>query len=142
MITGEAHGVVLEGLALLEAVAKSAQPGGSWYREGRDVATRMPLLTPAEMAELHPDQHEDWVFTAATSADASYIVAQHPARVLAQLAGRRRIIERHRPVAVVGVLNPTPAAYICRRCTLADWPCDDYLDAAADLLPTEGSPPS
>jgi hypothetical protein len=55
----------------------------------------------------------------------------------AVMRGRRRIIERHAPI-------DTPAGEFCRSCPMGlgdgsgrfrDWPCDEYRDAAADLLP-------
>lgn len=138
MTPDEQHAAVLGGLNEQEQLARAAQPGGAWYREGRSVNTTMPLLSPAEMAALHPDEFEDWVFNAATTADAAHIVNQQPARVLAQLAGRRRIVERHAPVIL------TDGAAYCRRCPDLDhpdwseaWPCDDYRDAGADLLPPD-----
>ncbi len=132
MTPAELHAAVLADLADLETLAAAAQPGGAWYREGRDVATTMPLLSPAEMAQMHPDEHDDWVFTAATTADAAHIVAQQPRAVLAQLAGRRRILERHAP------LDGVPDR--CGSDGISLWPCPDYRDAAADLLP-EGAAP-
>jgi hypothetical protein len=55
---------------------------------------------------------------------------------LDQLEGRRRILERHAP--------ESPAAgreTWCQSCDLraGRWPCDDYLDAAAGLLPEEAA---
>ena len=138
MTPEERHFDVLDGLGRLERIAQAAQPGGAWYQEGRSVNTTMPLLSPAEMAALHPDEFEDWVFNAATTADAAHIVTQQPARVLAQLAGRRRIVERHTPIIL------TDGAAYCRHCPDPDhpdwseaWPCDDYRDAAADLLTSD-----
>lgn len=137
----EQHAAVLAAISKLEELARAAQPGGGWYQEGKSVATSMPLLSPAEMAELHPDEFEDWVFTAATRADAAHIVAQQPARVLAALAGRRRIVERHYPVlpgrgAFVDPERLARALPGCRHCGYT-WPCDDWVDAAAGLLPEE-----
>lgn len=70
--------------------------------------------------------------------DVHHIVAQQPHRTLAQLAGRRRIIERHAPIDY-GVMGAC-----CRDPQHAggagpSWPCDDYRDAAADLLNMEES---
>lgn len=52
----------------------------------------------------------------------------------AQLAGRRAILQRHRPV-----LGGTPGAGWhpgCARCGRNKrWPCPDYAAAAADLMP-------
>ena len=52
--------------------------------------------------------------------------------------GRRRILERHAPDTEDGVT----ACTICRPATKLDgvtipWPCPDYRDAAAGLLPEE-----
>ena len=54
----------------------------------------------------------------------------------AALAGRQRIIERHRPREGE---NWDILAPVCDYCTQGEaalrWPCVDYRDAAADLLP-------
>lgn len=155
MTPAEQHAAVLSGLAGLEQLATAAQPGGGWYREGRDVCTQMPLL---QATDAHHDMHEDWVFTAATTADARHIAALQPAAVLAVLAGRRRILERHAPETRAAVMVGRPyepfavygsemrtTIWVCgahralreglTALTPARWPCPDYLDAAADLLP-------
>lgn len=55
------------------------------------------------------------------------------------LAGRRRIVERHAPESEDKARSF--AAHYCdnARCydNLDEWPCEDYRDAAADLLPDE-----
>jgi cytochrome c553 len=55
-------------------------------------------------------------------------------------AGRRRILERHTPA---GTATITYCVHCHpRRPTGADpvmWPCHEYVDAAADLLPTDPS---
>jgi hypothetical protein len=135
----EIHTAILADLADLTQLAEAAQPGGAWYQEGRDVNTTMPLLSPAEMAALHPDEFEDWVFTAATKADAAFLAAQQPRAVIAQLAGRRRTLERHAPFVRLPPWGQQPYCehHYQHEATNAgaEWPCDDYRDAAADLLP-------
>ncbi len=58
----------------------------------------------------------------------------------AVLRGRRRIVERHAPIERSKHPDQPP---FCGACidrpdyaggTAADWPCEDYRDAAADLL--------
>lgn len=58
---------------------------------------------------------------------------------VAAVDGRQRIVERHAPL-------PCHAGPECAHCTgltvgedTVAWPCDDYRDAAADLLPTEAT---
>jgi hypothetical protein len=142
MTPADRHAAVLARLADLEGIARSAQPFGAWYQESsKDVAGgegRSPLLL-GEEHEDDVDDLEDWIFTAATRGDAAHIVAQQPRTVLAVLAGRRRIVERHAPVDM-GAHRANPVGCpICQGAyyTVESWPCDDYRDAAADLLPEE-----
>jgi hypothetical protein len=68
-----------------------------------------------------------------------------PTSTLAALTGRRRILERHAPAQARlhwgsrATASLTEA--VCRDHTrpgrIATWPCPDYRDAAADLLPQE-----
>ncbi len=68
-----------------------------------------------------------------------------PASKLAVLAGRRRIIARHAPAYAQLHLGARATAAlpepVCRDHTrpgqVVAWPCADYRDAAADLLPQE-----
>lgn len=52
---------------------------------------------------------------------------------LAVLAGRRRILQRHAPEVYNGETLPFCEHHGQSRTTA--WPCDDYRDAAADLMP-------
>lgn len=134
----QVHTAALAALDQLAELAHAAQPYGAWYQESsREVVgdDRVPLV----LGERHEHQAagdlEDWIFSAATRGDAAYIAAHHPQAVLAVLAGRRRVLERHRPDAFL-LPDTSPA---CAKCDglndKPNWPCPDYVDAAADLLP-------
>lgn len=66
-----------------------------------------------------------------------YLVGQQPRIVLQQLAGRRRILERHAPTDEGGHLHDNGVS--CSRCTDGmlddpdEWPYEEYRDAAAGL---------
>lgn len=78
------------------------------------------------------------------AATARHIAAYNPRLVIKALAARRRILERHHApqdwtpppphIAKLDLSHPE-----CPRCSgwglHVRWPCPDYRDAAADLLP-------
>lgn len=88
-------------------------------------------MTPAErhaavLAALD-DQIEQREFAADTYADQ-----------IGALRGRRRIVERHAPE------RANNGDVVCSRCLVdhgypdnVEWPCEEFNDAAADLLPEE-----
>lgn len=61
----------------------------------------------------------------------------------AVLRGRRRIIERHAPYTIDTPLAGRNRGTWCEdhRKLGGPWPCADYRDAAADLLPEGGPTP-
>jgi hypothetical protein len=130
MTPQEQHAAVLAQLDRLielgRAAAEEAGPG-PWHA--------VPDIADNTADVLGPD-HSTVIYNegTVTIALAEHLAAQHPNTVLAQLAGRRRIIERHAPTVMDGVDGPWCG---CCRPTAARWPCDTYRDAAADLLPDE-----
>lgn len=65
-------------------------------------------------------------------ADAALVVSLRNS-ACAVLFGRRRILERHAPEVYRGETLPFCEHHGQSRTT--GWPCDEYLDAAADLYP-------
>lgn len=111
MTPDERHTANLAALDRLEATARAAADdvAGGWWWNGADAES--------------PAEH--------------HIAAQHPQAVLAQLAGRQRILERHAPKQVEGGWeNGAACSDWCD-----GWPCPDYCDAAAGLPGMEGSQP-
>ena len=114
----ERHAAVLAGLDRLDAALAASSPAPwRWLDELPPDAPRGPgsgLVTDAD--DLPP-----------ADVEAILLLRNSAAAVL---AGRRRIIERHAP-------HRWPDGVVwCRECAeRADWPCVDYRDAAADLLP-------
>ncbi len=117
MSPGEVHAAVLAGLARIDALEAAAVTARwSWVDMRRVLVDAHPDGSPLQAP----------VVLVGVDDEALIIWLRNSAAVV--LAGRRRIVERHAPD-----LDPSSGPW----CHDAGhrWPCDDYRDAAADLLP-------
>lgn len=124
MTPAERHAAVLAGLDRLAALDAAATPDRWLEVDLRRVLVGhrdgSPLAAPPVLARAD---------------DAALVLTLRNAAA-AVIAGRRRIIERHGP-------DPDGDHRFCSRCVAeaprgpvpVPWPCDDWRDAAADLLP-------
>lgn len=96
---------------------------------------RTPDMVPPDVAHLDPLEQHAAVLAEWQLADDLYAAVfadpYQGSRAQQQLAGRRRILERHAPQP-----DPCPTHPIaCHYEPHGDvWPCLDYLDAAAGLV--------
>jgi hypothetical protein len=108
-------------------IAKRFGDSGSWtsYLEGGD-----------DGYAIESDDGGKIGFIVGPQLVAEFIAANDPTTTLAVLEGRRRIIERHAPVESV----LAPGSWYCAHHGLGRvFPCPDWRDASAGLLP---EPPS
>ncbi len=124
----ETHAAVMGALAEADAAANAAAVSAdswTWTAQKSDQAVVV-------------DEHGyALVYNEGTVGDqmAAHIAAYDPTTVRALIAARRRIVERHEPAF------DAPDACCAMGCIdkskpdTQQWPCADYRDAAADLLP-------
>lgn len=115
------HAAVLTGLDRLETTLASASPSPwRWLDQLPPDASVGPGSGLVTAADDLPPADVEAILTLRNSA-------------AAVLAGRRRIVERHAPNNLGSRI--TYCGDAPHLDDLESWPCDDYRDAAADLLP-------
>lgn len=109
-----------------EAAARRATPG-PWVSESSGPTG--PVVMDAESRDARDHVARCPHFLAAF--DAEHIARHDPARVLADVAAKRAIVERHTPYPDAGA----PFAYCedcgCLDCSPVDWPCANLRHLAA-----------
>ncbi|MFC6017817.1 DUF6221 family protein [Plantactinospora solaniradicis] len=71
--------------------------------------------------------------------EAEHAALHDPARVLAEVAAKRRIIDRHQPIEIIDALYCTHCGVLGgQRARDVNWPCPEILDAAAPYADREG----
>lgn len=94
---------------------------------------RTPDTVPPDVSGLDPEAQHAAVLAEWQLADDLYAGvfgdAYQGSRAQQQLAGRRRILDRHRPE-----VDRASGPWCLHPVTALRWPCPDYLDAAAGLV--------
>jgi hypothetical protein len=94
---------------------------GTWYLEGVE-----HNVVGQEEAFCHPHNVE-------------HIARHDPARVLAEVDAKRRILDRHRPIELFSSMYCTYCGVLGgQRARDVNWPCPEILDAAAPYADRPG----
>lgn len=116
------HQAAILALDQQAATARKATPGP--WRAGGTPFHPWELIIAPDYPLIEMDTNERG------AADAEFIAANHPTAALTSVEGRRRILERHPPdPEFEGPACGHPGCFAVG----ANWPCADWLDAAAGL---------